>query len=144
MIGTKHTAGRQQMEFEGTKRIAPELNIAPLVDVVFLLLIFFMLTSTLLERKMIEVDLPLAGSAASSSELAPVTITLRGTSEIFLNGEISSQETLANELANFKNPEALVLIRSDQAVQVQTLVSVIDTLRDQNFSNISLETIGRN
>ena len=131
------------MEFEGTKRISPELNIAPLVDVVFLLLIFFMLTSTLMEQKVVEVDLPLAGSAATIREVPSVTITLRGTSEIFVNDEESSLERLVRELPQTANRDAVVLIRSDKVVQVQTLVSVIDILRSQDFSNISLETTER-
>ncbi len=63
------------MEFEGRSRIHAHLDIAPLIDIVFLLLVFFMLTSTFMVPEAIELELP-ESSSASARETTPITVVL--------------------------------------------------------------------
>ena len=62
------------MEFEGRARIRTQLDVTPLIDVVFLLLIFFLLTSTYITRESIELNLPSSDTAVARDD-APVVVT---------------------------------------------------------------------
>ncbi|NOY72491.1 MAG: biopolymer transporter ExbD, partial [Gammaproteobacteria bacterium] len=81
------------MEFEGRARIHSHLDIAPLIDIVFLLLVFFMLTSTFLVPEAIELELPESSSAAVT-EITPITVALNASGELTLNGKPIQLEAL--------------------------------------------------
>ena len=63
------------MEFEGRARIRTQLDVTPLIDVVFLLLIFFLLTSTYITRESIELSLPASDTAVTREE-TPLIVAL--------------------------------------------------------------------
>ena len=85
------------MEIEldiGRKKDEPMLfNLAPLIDCVFLLLIFFLLTSSFVERGFFKVELPEA-RAASREDRSGTVITLTREGELFFNGKEASLEIL--------------------------------------------------
>ncbi|MFQ5477681.1 MAG: ExbD/TolR family protein [Candidatus Binatia bacterium] len=117
------------MEFEGRSRLRPELSLAPLIDVVFLLLVFFMLTSTFLVPEAIEVSLPSSERAVAraSSEL---TITIRANGGLLVNGErVRSTELYAkleDEMRNRGDGAKEATVRADAEVSVQRLLFVLD------------------
>jgi len=133
------------MEIEGRKLISTELNIAPLIDVVFLLLIFFMLTSTIMEQESIEINLPSSDrSESSTSDFTIISISKDST--IYLNGEVIEMARLKKALESSfsEGSEKSVVLRSDSDLPVQSLVEMMDLISSAGGENISLATNRKN
>ncbi len=130
------------MEFEGRARIHSHLDIAPLIDIVFLLLVFFMLTSTFLVPEAIELELP-ESSSSNVAEITPITVALNQTGELTLNGETIALEQLkaAIEPLLEQDSDAPITLKSDAQSEVQQLLSVMDEIRGAGGSNIALATM---
>ena len=120
------------------------LNLAPMIDVVFLLLIFFMVATTFVEReKEMGVDLPTAESGEESMrDLDEIVINLMRDGVIRLNGEEVSEDGLeaALDLAARTNPETPVTIRGDRDVVLQRVVAVMDACRIAGLTDIGMMT----
>ena len=129
------------MDFSGRPRTKQELNVAPLIDVVFLLLIFFMLASTFIKPEAI--DLMLEGSSTGSSsaeEMLNIEVVIDGT--IRLNGLRLSMSQLETELASRIQGDQTrpLTIKAEAEVPVQTLVSIMDRVRAAGTNNLRLAT----
>ncbi|MDX9702338.1 MAG: biopolymer transporter ExbD [Candidatus Auribacterota bacterium] len=113
------------------------INITPLIDVLFLLLIFFMVSSTFVEKPGIEVTLPQAKTAAlNRADDTIVTIEHDGT--MYFNAEKIQHHELSNRLAQvqLKNINEPIILQADENVAYKTVVFVMDTARQLGFSNI--------
>ena len=129
------------MDFSGRLRSKQELNVAPLIDVVFLLLIFFMLASTFIKPEAI--DLMLEGSSTaggSAEEMLNIEVVVDGT--IRLNGLRLSMPQLETELASRIQGDQTrpVTIKAAAEVPVQTLVNIMDRVRAAGTNNLRLAT----
>jgi len=129
------------MDFSGRPRTKQELNVAPLIDVVFLLLIFFMLASTFIKPEAI--DLMLEGSSTggnAAEEMLNIEVVVDGT--IRLNGLRLSMSQLETELASRIQGDQTrpVTIKAAAEVPVQTLVSIMDRVRAAGTNNLRLAT----
>jgi biopolymer transport protein ExbD len=129
------------MDFEGRARIHSHLDIAPLIDIVFLLLVFFMLTSTFLVPEAIELELP-ESSSASVTEAMPITVSLDQTGQLALNGEYIelAQLRMALEPLLKQNTESAITLKSDAHTEVQQLLKVMDEIRAAGGSDVALAT----
>lgn len=129
------------MEFEGRSRVHAHLDIAPLIDIVFLLLVFFMLTSTFLVPEAIELELP-QSSSAELAEDTPVSIALNHLGELTLNGEPIALAALHSALKPLLAGDAdkTVTVKSDAQVAVQELLAVMDEVRAAGGTNIAIAT----
>lgn len=133
------------MEFSGHQLSKQELNVAPLVDIVFLLLIFFMLASSFIKPEAI--DLMLEGDRSTtvvSEEPLIVRITTDGT--IRLNGLRLSLAQLRTEIAErIKGSETReVTIKAETTVSVQALVHLMDQIRRAGVNSLLLATPEKN
>ena len=129
------------MDFSGRQRTKQELNVAPLIDVVFLLLIFFMLASTFIKPEAI--DLMLEGGSTggkAAEEMLNIEVVVDGT--IRLNGLRLSMPQLETELASRIQGDQTrpVTIKAAAEVPVQTLVSIMDRVRAAGTNNLRLAT----
>ncbi|VAW87389.1 hypothetical protein MNBD_GAMMA18-67 [hydrothermal vent metagenome] len=129
------------MEFEGRARIHSHLDIAPLIDIVFLLLVFFMLTSTFLVPEAIELELPESASA-TVTEITPITVALNASGELSLNGEPIQLEQLRQAIEPLiaDSADAAITLKSDARTEVQQLLKVMDEIRAAGGSNVALAT----
>ncbi len=129
------------MEFEGRSRIRSHLDIAPLIDIVFLLLVFFMLTSTFLVPEAIELELP-ESSSASVTDTTPITVSLDRTGRLALNGERIELAKLraAIEPLLKQAADSAITLKSDARTEVQQLLNVMDEIRAAGGLNIALAT----
>lgn len=129
------------MEFKRRRYNHSYLNIAPLVDVVFLLLLFFMLTSHFIEEQSIRVRLP-ESRTSEYTERAGVKIFINKKGDIILNKEkvrVEDLHTLLKEqisLDKTKNVE----IRADRDVRVSLLMRVIDEIRLSGINDFNIVT----
>lgn len=129
------------MEFEGRARIHSHLDIAPLIDIVFLLLVFFMLTSTFLVPEAIELELPESASA-TVTEITPITVALNASDELSLNGKPIQLQQLRQTIEPLiaDSADAAITLKSDARTEVQQLLKVMDEIRAAGGSNIALAT----
>ena len=117
-------------EDDDSGRMITDINVTPLVDIVLVLLIIFMVTTTYIVNPTIKIDLP---KAASGSEQTRTTLALTLTREgaLYLNGEKSDdggvQRFIAGELP--KNPELQAIIAADKVVPHGTVVRMIDLVK---------------
>jgi biopolymer transport protein ExbD len=129
------------MEFEGRARIRPGFDIAPLVDVVFLLHIFFLLTMTYSAPKALALSLPAsAGDAASRQPVVSVEIDRNGL--VSLAGTPVAPEALRHDLAEqfASGRRAPAEIAADARTSVQALVQVLEALRSAGADDVSVLT----
>ncbi len=128
------------MEFE-RKRHHVHLNIAPLVDVVLNLLLFFMLTSHLIQEPAIKIRLPDSTTAESMQEI-PKMLTITKNGELYFmekrvdlkNLRVAIQSSLP------EREKGCLRIKADQEIDVGLLVSVIDEVRLAGVKTFSILT----
>ena len=129
------------MEFKRRRYNHSYLNIAPLVDVVFLLLLFFMLTSHFIEEQSIRVRLP-ESRTSEYTERAGIRIFINEKGDVILNRKkvkVDDLHTLLKEqisLDKTKNVE----IRADRDVKVSLLMKVIDEIRLAGINDFNIVT----
>jgi len=120
------------MAIKARNKVEPAFNSSSMSDLVFLLLIFFMLTSTLVAPNAIKLMLP----SSSSKTMAKQTITVYINEEMtYFVDETPADESQLMELINGKigaDSEATVVLRSDKSVPVQYIVNVIDAVNQIN------------
>jgi biopolymer transport protein ExbD len=122
------------------RRESLAMDLTPLIDVVFLLLIFFLVTSTFKKDELaLLLKLPKTeeGSGAEK-KIEHLTIEL-STGEVAVNGKKSSMEELPGTFEKAKK-ETLINLRVDGDVQYTRLVKVLDLLQANKLENISLIT----
>ena len=119
-------------------------NLTPMIDVVFLLLIFFMVTTTFLNpEREIEVDLPTAESAgAVESPPEEIVITVRSDGSVFVRGESCEHDDLVALLrsAAQHDPETPVTIRGDRQAHHEAVVGVMDACGTAGLFNLAVGT----
>jgi len=120
------------MAIKSRNKVEPTFNSSSMSDLVFLLLIFFMLTSTLVAPNAIKLMLPSSNSKTMAKQT--VTVYVDDQFQYFVD-ETPADETLLMELINTKigvDSQATVVLRSDKSVPVQYIVNVIDVVNDIN------------
>ncbi len=129
------------MEFERKRHNHSHMNIAPLVDVVFLLLLFFMLTSRLVQESEISIKLPDSKAAETKSEIIK-TITITKENEIyFMERRVDLKSLQVSILEVLAAPEKEALrIKADRDVNIGYLVKVIDEVRLAGVKSFSIVT----
>jgi biopolymer transport protein ExbD len=114
------------MNIRGRNKVNPNFNMSSMTDIVFLLLIFFMLTSTLVTVSAIDVLLPKAGGKTENKTSVAVSITNK--SVFYIDKSKVSEADLENEI--LKNVGAdkakTVVIRGDKDVPYKNVMKIID------------------
>ncbi|RLD13247.1 MAG: biopolymer transporter ExbD [Caldiserica bacterium] len=123
-------------------RKKPEVNIAPLVDMVFLLLIFFLVSTTFSRETGVSVRKPKAKTASYlSRESILVAVTREGT--VHINNRRVDLETLYRIMKDIlkQKQEASVIIIADKGAIVGRVIEVMDKCRQAGAKNISLSAL---
>jgi biopolymer transport protein ExbD len=117
-----------------------EINMTPLIDLTFLLLITFIITFPLLETG-IPVNLP-RGQAETLDEKRTRTITLDVEGNLYLDRARVTREELAAAMteAGRADPETVVLVRADEAIRYGRLVEILKVLHDAHIARMGLVT----
>lgn len=122
---------------------ASGLNLTPLIDIVFLLLVFFLLTTHFIEEEGIGIRLPQAASRVERQEQeVAVAVTREG--EVFVRGEAVSLGNLVERLKReLHGRESTVVIRGDRDVPLQTAVSVMEAAKAAGAARLVVATLSR-
>ena len=129
------------MEFERRRHNHAHMDIAPLVDVVFLLLLFFMLTSHLIQEPAIKIRLPESKTAEAKNEAIKTVLITKNGEIYFMNKGIdlkNLQMAIKEGLTDMEKD--FLRIKADRNVSVGILVSVIDEVRFSGVKNFSIVT----
>lgn len=129
------------MEFEGRKKVTTFLNITPLIDIVFLLLIFFMLSSRFITEPGIKITLPAAITGKLHSE-NEIIVFIASDDKLYLNEKKVNLEYLLNKLrvklAGAK--KKTVIIKADAKVDLGLAVKVMDIARQAEAEGLIIST----
>ncbi|MFQ5596674.1 MAG: ExbD/TolR family protein [Nitrospiria bacterium] len=121
---------------------APSINMTPMVDVVFLLLIFFLLTSMAISSPVLDLHLPKAAHAENDAERAGLQIVIRKGGQVEIDREtvglVHLERTLETKLA--ARPETRVLLSAAEKAPFGVFVRVIDTLQGLNHKHLAIVT----
>tara|TARA_B100000795_G_C22799697_1_gene441188 strand:- start:2944 stop:3336 length:393 start_codon:yes stop_codon:yes gene_type:complete len=114
------------MNLRGRNKVNPNFNMSSMTDIVFLLLIFFMLTSTLVTVSAIDILLPKAGGKTENNTSVAVSITNK--SKFYIDKTLVSEKDLEIEILNKvgSDKKKTVVIRGAQNVPYKSVMKVID------------------
>jgi len=123
----------------------PEINITPMLDIVFIMLIFFIVTTTFIKETGVTVDKPDALTAESRPQ-GNILVGVDSDNQVWMNGnqiELSDVRTLVQR-ARAENPEGSVILIADEQARQGTLVDVMDQVQAAGVRRmaISAEQIG--
>ena len=130
-----------QLNLQPAKR-RKALSLTPLIDVVFILLLFFMLTSSFIQwhNMQLAVSKP-STSTVQSSDQPPLLFTLDETGALSLRGQVYNEtdNTVLAQLLGENSDASVILLTTDQ-VNVQQIISTIDRLKRLGAESVSLNT----
>ena len=118
---------------------AEEINITPMLDVVFILLIFFIVTANFIKEPGLEVNRP-DSETAEPTENAAILIAVGNAGEIYMDGRrIDKRQVKANVVRLLaENSQGSVVIQADEKATADTIMAVMDGAREAGVYNISL------
>ncbi len=126
------------------RRLSPSVkaDLVPMIDVVFQLVIFFMVSSTFLQTPGISINLP-ESSTAESVTMTRMVVSVVSENEIYLNKDVYNLTGLRTALSEVteeqKSELSAVVIEGDETVSYELLVNVLDSLRMYGFNGINLK-----
>ncbi|SEO52772.1 ExbD/TolR family protein [Aquisalimonas asiatica] len=134
------------MNLRPRRREEPEITLTPLIDVVFLMLIFFMVSATFLNEADMELSLPEASLEPGEQAYSPIELAINASGDYYVDGEaLVNQQTdtvqRALEQAREGRPDAPVIIRADGRTSHQSLVTALDAAGRASIENISIATV---
>ena len=124
------------MNLRGRNKVTPEFNMSSMTDIVFLLLIFFMLASTLVTTSAIDILLPKASGTTENKQTIAISIKKDLTYYIDQKrvGESVLEYEIKNALANQDKPT--IVLRAEQSVPVEHVVKIMDIANRNKFKVI--------
>lgn len=130
------------MYFEGRRRSGRMPNLTPLIDVVFLLLVFFMLTSHFVTEKAINVDLPESGGGRPLDEVRRVEVVMDARGDVTLDGRVLKGQALEAALtaALQGNKDKVVRLRGDRRASLGNTVGVLDAASKAGADGVEILT----
>ena len=116
-----------------------EINLTPMLDVVFIMLIFFIVTANFIKEPGLEVNRP-DSETAEPTENAAILIAVGNAGEIYMDGRrIDKRQVKANVVRLLaENPQGSVVIQADEKATADTIMAVMDGAREAGVYNISL------
>lgn len=120
----------------------PQINIVPMIDVIFAILTFFIMSSLFLTRSEgLPVNLPQAQTAQSQQQ-SKITVTVDNKGNVFLDRQPTQIEDLAEQVKSLmaNQPETLVIINADEKVEHGQVIAVMDQLRSVEGVKLGIST----
>ncbi|MBR9882827.1 MAG: biopolymer transporter ExbD [Oceanospirillales bacterium] len=133
------------MRFQRQRREEVSVNLTPLIDVVFLLLIFFMVSTTFTKETHLEVDLPEASAAQAQSGVQSVDVVINAEGNYSVNGQplVNTQAvTLKRAIQKIAGDDRSLpfVITADGSTSHQSVVTAMDVAGQLGFSKLSITT----
>ncbi|MEM6517252.1 MAG: biopolymer transporter ExbD [Bacteroidota bacterium] len=124
------------MKIRGRNKVTPEFNMSSMTDIVFLLLIFFMLASTLVTTNAIDILLPKASGKTENKKSVAVSITKD--LNYYIDQKLVGESVLENELIGMlsNKEQPTIVLRAEKTVPVENVVTVMDIANRNKFKVI--------
>jgi biopolymer transport protein ExbD len=120
-----------------TDPVEPEINLIPFIDVLLVVLIFLMISTTFTRYQELAITLPIANGATSQSEVKQIHIAVSRDGRFAINGKVTDRSQLSNSLNALKDDNAIqVNIDADAKAPHQAVMSALEAVRDANLANI--------
>ena len=131
------------MDFERKRRRMHEINLTPLIDIVFHLMIFVMLTTTFVVSESMELSLPSGHSGASAGEAKVMRIQIAADNSLLVDNQAMTSEALNTALATRlgAEPDYKIAIFTTAGVTVQQLVKVMDMVYLTGGRNVQVDKV---
>jgi biopolymer transport protein ExbD len=128
------------MQFEGRRRSTQTPNLTPLIDIVFLLLVFFMLTSHFVQEQSLNIELPVADSGDAVGEDSQLEVVIAKDGRLLINDHFVEDETLVEVLraALEGREDKQVRIRGDRTSPLGRSVTVLDAARRAGANGVDI------
>ena len=124
---------------------SPDITLTPLIDVVFLLLIFFMVSTTFSQHARLEIELPEASTEKDQAETENVEISIDVKGRYYVNGRqlVNSQlatlkQAMRKAAGDQKSP--IIVISADAKTPHQSVISAMDAAQQLGFNHLSFAT----
>jgi len=129
------------MVFKRRLKPVASVDLIPMIDVIFQLVVFFMVSSTFIITPGISLELP-DSSTAEPVVISNLIVTIVSDDELYLNDERSSVSMLGEQLGSFSQSSSEdiqnVVIEGDRRASYSLMVEVLDILRENGFTGINL------
>ncbi len=118
-----------------------EINMTPMLDIVFIMLIFFIVTAVFVKESGTTVIKPEAETALSLKQVS-VLVAVTEDNEVFINREVKKIEEIrtAIEKLHAENPKGSIAIQSDETADAVLVMKVYDAIRDAGVEKIAIAT----
>ena len=133
------------MRLRFRRRMEPvaSVNLVPMIDVVFQLVVFLMVTTTFKIEPALALTLP-SSTSSQPVALTPLVVSVAGEDQLFINDVPTTLQDLATALAAFDNAESeqvrSIIIDGDRTIPYALLVQVLDQVRQSGYSSVALRT----
>jgi len=116
-----------------------EINLTPMLDVVFIMLIFFIVTATFIKEAGIQVDRPDTITADKQDDAA-ILIAISGNDEIWIDKQERDAKDLRNiiERLRAENPKGSIVIQADEESTNEVLVTILEAAKAAGVTNVSI------
>jgi biopolymer transport protein ExbD len=130
---------RQMFSDQEVQQEESEINITPMLDVVFIMLIFFIVTASFVKEAGIDVNRPDA-QTAQKKEKANILIAISANNEIWIDRrQVDPRAVRANiERLHAENPQGTVVIQADKEAKTETLIQVMDSARQAGVYDVAI------
>ncbi len=124
------------MNLRGRNKVTPEFNMSSMTDIVFLLLIFFMLASTLVTTSAIDILLPKASGKTENKK--SVSVSIKKDLTYYIDQKRVGESVLENQLVQLLSSQnqPTIVLRAERSVPVQNVVKVMDIANRNKFKVI--------
>ncbi|MEZ5920690.1 MAG: biopolymer transporter ExbD [Parvularculaceae bacterium] len=118
-----------------------DINVTPLMDIVFIMLIFFIVTSTFVKEPGAEVDRPVA-QTAKERKLASILVAITADNDIYIDKDKVELDQVKNKVEQLKqeNPKGTAVIQVDSKAEARYLIEVANQIRSAGVDDIAVST----
>jgi len=131
------------MQLRSKKRPDYMVDITPLVDVVFLMLIFFMVSTSFKVASALKLELPTSHSQEQIQELDEVVVSVNPDGQLYVQNEAVSDADLRRRILNATkgDPNKRIVLRADANAKHKRVVLVLDVLREMGMGKVAISTV---
>ena len=129
------------MRFKPKEQNVDSIDVSPLIDMVFILLIFFMVTTTFVKDMKLDINRPSAASASLSNEKV-IRVYIDNSREIYIDNQAVKIWALQSKLRDMlrSSIDKAVLVVTDTEIPVDSLINVIDECKQSGASDVAVST----
>ncbi len=134
------------MQFKRSLAAQNRIDMIPMIDIVFQLILFFLVSTTFAMLPGISLQLP-ESSSAEAAAVTPLSVTIINKNEVYINQTRVRFDDLQTELPRFlpsdQTEKSNITLEADQSVSYGLIIEILDILRTNGYQNVNLHTLER-